>query len=73
MPQNDTMDFLLEVPESKSTSSEEENNVIFCVDTSGSMGVTTEVQGRLQLKIGAEKLAALQALNTEGTKISSGD
>jgi len=72
MPQNDTMDFLLEVPESKSTSSEEEN-VIFCVDTSGSMGVTTEVQGRLQLKLGAEKLAALQALNTEGTKLSSDD
>lgn len=66
LPQSDTMDFLLGVPESSRGALEEESNVIFCIDTSGSMCVTTEMQGRIQLKLGAEKLAALQSLNPEG-------
>jgi len=39
--------------------------VVFCVDTSGSMGTTTEVPGRFQLK-GHERLRRLSELYAEG-------
>eukprot|EP01105_Mastigella_eilhardi_P008060 TRINITY_DN1989_c0_g1_i1.p1 TRINITY_DN1989_c0_g1~~TRINITY_DN1989_c0_g1_i1.p1 ORF type:complete len:384 (-),score=108.48 TRINITY_DN1989_c0_g1_i1:1159-2247(-) len=38
--------------------------VVFCVDTSGSMCVTTEVSGKKNLK-GGERLGSLSSLNTE--------
>lgn len=63
MPTADAIDYLLEAaPETGNQ--EDESGVIFCIDISGSMCLTTEVQGRLQLK--GNPLQRLAGLNTEG-------
>ena len=38
--------------EHENLASENDSTLIFCVDTSGSMNTTTEVQGKVDLKFG---------------------
>lgn len=64
MPQNETLDYLLE-PSKEISESEKEELIIFCIDISGSMCVTTEVSGNWKLK--GDKTSKLMSLNTENT------
>ena len=50
MPKEDTIDFLLEPAPELNEKLGETNTVLFIVDISGSMCVTTEVQGKISLK-----------------------
>ncbi|KAL6079565.1 Circularly permutated Ras protein 1 [Balamuthia mandrillaris] len=76
-PTTESGDYILELaedPEGSGNGSTEENGgkrkngpvVIFCIDISGSMCVTTEVMGRHKLKGGQSLLKMQQELNTEG-------
>eukprot|EP00457_Paulinella_chromatophora_P001328 gb/GEZN01001330.1/.p1 GENE.gb/GEZN01001330.1/~~gb/GEZN01001330.1/.p1 ORF type:complete len:829 (+),score=178.97 gb/GEZN01001330.1/:185-2671(+) len=49
-PSADSVDYILEPPEQKGASSQDESKVIFVIDTSGSMCVTQEVEGSIKLK-----------------------
>ncbi len=51
MPKSSTVDYLVTPPKLES---KEDSNIIFCIDISGSMGVTQEVAGKLKFK-GQEK------------------
>lgn len=51
LPKSDTVDYVINPAP---VGAVEEQNIIFCVDISGSMCVTTEVQGATGLKIGNE-------------------
>ncbi|XP_067676660.1 circularly permutated Ras protein 1-like [Haliotis asinina] len=65
IPQMDDVTFLIEpAPATQATglSGREESLVIFCVDVSGSMCVTTEVPGKLRLR-GSGGLKRMQSLN----------
>ncbi|KAK3097067.1 hypothetical protein FSP39_006081 [Pinctada imbricata] len=67
IPKNNDVTFMLEPSLSTSTSGPtglDESLVIFCVDISGSMCVTTEVPGRINLR-GSSNLNRLQSLNTD--------
>lgn len=50
IPKQDTIDYLLEPAPELNEAQGESNTVIFVIDTSGSMCVTTEVEGKVQLK-----------------------
>eukprot|EP01127_Copromyxa_protea_P015702 TRINITY_DN4564_c0_g1_i3.p1 TRINITY_DN4564_c0_g1~~TRINITY_DN4564_c0_g1_i3.p1 ORF type:complete len:654 (+),score=143.17 TRINITY_DN4564_c0_g1_i3:848-2809(+) len=53
--QNDTLDFLVQIPEkTEFTTNDNSKIVVFCIDVSGSMCVTTEVEGTIHLK-GADR------------------
>eukprot|EP00005_Dracoamoeba_jomungandri_P012139 CAMPEP_0174266078 /NCGR_PEP_ID=MMETSP0439-20130205/28853_1 /TAXON_ID=0 /ORGANISM="Stereomyxa ramosa, Strain Chinc5" /LENGTH=814 /DNA_ID=CAMNT_0015352839 /DNA_START=40 /DNA_END=2481 /DNA_ORIENTATION=+ len=68
IPGVDTVDYLL-ASSPMIAEDEEDSNVVFCIDTSGSMGVTTEVKGKVELRGVKDKLAALQKeLNPEGER-----
>lgn len=60
------MDYILEPPSENMAkgASSSEKQLIFCIDISGSMCVTTEIEGKHELK-GAEARKRLQSLNTE--------
>ena len=58
IPTLDSVDYILRVPESPTTSVEE-SLVVFCVDISGSMCVSTEVPGNLMLRDQAARQSAL--------------
>jgi len=49
IPSSDTIDYVLEPPK-QVDEDDDSSNIIFCIDISGSMCVTTEVNDRLQLK-----------------------
>jgi hypothetical protein len=58
------VDYILEPPSTEDKTSVEEQTVIFCIDISGSMGVSYEIQGKVKLR-GEEKIQKLSSLNTE--------
>lgn len=60
IPRSESVDYIISPPTS-SVSSTEASSVIFCVDISGSMGVSYEVEGTVSLK-GKEKVDRLQNL-----------
>eukprot|EP01102_Stenamoeba_stenopodia_P018668 TRINITY_DN6891_c0_g1_i2.p1 TRINITY_DN6891_c0_g1~~TRINITY_DN6891_c0_g1_i2.p1 ORF type:complete len:715 (+),score=225.83 TRINITY_DN6891_c0_g1_i2:79-2223(+) len=62
MPSAESMDYLIE-PAPETANSVDESAVIFCLDISGSMCVTTEVEGKLTLK--GDHTKHLASLNTE--------
>jgi len=69
-PTAESGDFILETAKTSQTSSESTSKghsgfIIFCIDISGSMCVTTEITGHHVLK-GHERLDQLKRLNTEG-------
>eukprot|EP00296_Roombia_truncata_P000036 JP435694.1.p1 GENE.JP435694.1~~JP435694.1.p1 ORF type:complete len:634 (-),score=149.18 JP435694.1:71-1906(-) len=64
MPQSQTVDYILESALGAATENST-GNVIFCLDTSGSMCVTSEVKGDLRLRGQEQRMADLQKLNTE--------
>jgi len=66
IPAAETLDYILE-PAPVAAASSDEGSVIFCMDISGSMCVTSEIQGKLKLRGDEKRSAALQALNTERT------
>jgi hypothetical protein len=51
MPQSAVVDYFVAPPVAES---KEDSNIVFCIDISGSMGVTHELAGKLKLK-GSEK------------------
>jgi hypothetical protein len=67
LPKEESMDYILEPPTEgvAKQANASEKVLIFCIDISGSMCVTTELRGRHQLK-GGENLQKLASLNTEG-------
>jgi len=66
LPTSDTMDFIIR-PATMLTNEKDTSNTLFCIDTSGSMCVTTEVKGKAQLRGAADKLSELsRTLNPEG-------
>jgi len=66
MPGEESVDYILEPPNEAVSrgSSSSEKQLIFCIDISGSMCVTTEIEGKHELK-GAEARKRLDSLNTE--------
>ena len=60
IPATDTINYVLEVYESTKKKSESDQSVIFCLDISGSMCVTTPVEGRVKIK--GDRLKELQEL-----------
>eukprot|EP01091_Cochliopodium_minus_P009235 TRINITY_DN222_c0_g3_i1.p1 TRINITY_DN222_c0_g3~~TRINITY_DN222_c0_g3_i1.p1 ORF type:complete len:714 (-),score=288.87 TRINITY_DN222_c0_g3_i1:43-2184(-) len=52
IPKEDTLDYLLEPAPELNDSRGDSNTILFLVDISGSMCVTTEVQGKIELKGG---------------------
>eukprot|EP01092_Planopodium_desertum_P005534 TRINITY_DN231_c0_g1_i2.p1 TRINITY_DN231_c0_g1~~TRINITY_DN231_c0_g1_i2.p1 ORF type:complete len:749 (-),score=157.94 TRINITY_DN231_c0_g1_i2:44-2227(-) len=63
IPKADSIDYLLEAAPTKVVKSDDESTIIFCIDISGSMCVTSEVAGSLKLK---GKKVDLARLNPEG-------
>lgn len=77
MPKEESVDYLLNEESSSSSSSavasedgkeapqlQNDSMIVFCVDTSGSMCVTTEIDGKIKLK-GFDRLERYKALNAE--------
>ena len=60
IPANDTVNYVLEVDETTKKKSESDQSVIFCLDISGSMCVTTPVEGKVNIK--GDRLKELQEL-----------
>lgn len=60
IPTEDAVNYVLEMDESKQNKSKSDVSVIFCLDTSGSMCVTTPVTGKLKIK--GDRLKELQDL-----------
>jgi len=65
IPTAESMDYILG-SSSENIVSNDSNIIIFCIDISGSMGVSYELAGKVQLR-GHEKLQQLSSLNTERT------
>uniref|UniRef100_A0A0B7ACB8 VWFA domain-containing protein n=1 Tax=Arion vulgaris TaxID=1028688 RepID=A0A0B7ACB8_9EUPU len=67
IPASDDVTFLLEPSMTTTTSSlsgVDKSLVVFCVDTSGSMCVTTEISGKIKLR-GTSQLKRLQSFNED--------
>lgn len=60
IPTEDIVNYILEVDEEKQKKSNSDVSVIFCLDVSGSMCVTTPVKGKIKVK--GDRLAKLQEL-----------
>jgi len=63
VPKGEIVDYILSPP-SIDQATASENTIVFCIDISGSMGVSYEIQGKVKLK-GNEKIEKLSSLNTE--------
>lgn len=63
IPKTESVDYVIGTP-AELVSTKDENMVIFCIDISGSMGVSYPVQGKFKLK-GEDKVQKLSNLNTE--------
>jgi hypothetical protein len=61
-PKSEVLDYLLE-PAKEISDSDKEEFLIFCLDISGSMCVTTEVPGTFKLK--GNRTSQLNSLNTD--------
>lgn len=62
IPKADTTDYILE-PAKEIDTDDREESIIFCIDISGSMCVTTEISGSLKLK--GDKSQSYRHLNNE--------
>jgi hypothetical protein len=62
IPKEDTSDYILE-PAKEIDADDREESIIFCIDISGSMCVTTEISGSLKLK--GDKTQSYRHLNNE--------
>jgi hypothetical protein len=60
VPTEDAVNYVLEVDEAKKDKSQSDVSVIFCLDVSGSMCVTTPVKGKLKIK--GDRLKEIQDL-----------
>lgn len=65
LPVSDSVDYILK-PARAVQASADDRRIIFCVDTSGSMCVSTEVPGRFEMKGADTRTRRDRELNTEG-------
>lgn len=63
MPKVDSIDYMIEPPPAGSSV---EQNIVFCIDISGSMCVTSEIDSKIHLKGGSKKDANLLRNHGEG-------
>jgi len=61
-PQGETVDYILEPPLDEK--SDDKYNIIFCVDISGSMCVTQEMEGKIKLR-GIQDMSEINAFNED--------
>eukprot|EP01116_Phalansterium_solitarium_P022340 TRINITY_DN7337_c0_g1_i2.p1 TRINITY_DN7337_c0_g1~~TRINITY_DN7337_c0_g1_i2.p1 ORF type:complete len:671 (+),score=201.42 TRINITY_DN7337_c0_g1_i2:186-2198(+) len=59
IPKANSVDYIV-APPATTVASEDSRMIVFCIDVSGSMGVSYEIQGKVQLR-GHEKLGRLQS------------
>jgi hypothetical protein len=60
VPTEEAVNYILEVPDQEQKKSSSDVSVVFCLDTSGSMCVTTPVKGKLNIK--GDRLKEIQDL-----------
>jgi len=63
LPKTDIVDYVLQAPPPSAAGSAENTSLIFCIDISGSMGVSYEMEGKFKLR--GDSTQKLSGLNTE--------